>query len=44
MIALFRAGRFAFDKLLRFYRFDDINVTVEDVIAGKTIDAVLRLV
>ena len=41
MIALFRAGRFPFDKLIQTYPFADINEAVQDQLSGRTIKAVL---
>ena len=41
MIALYREGRFPFDKLVRFYRFDEINQAVRDCETGDTIKPVL---
>ena len=38
-----RAGRFPFDRLIRFYDFADINQAVEDIQAGRTIKALLRI-
>ena len=38
-----RAGRFPFDRLIRFYDFAEINRAVEDIRAGTTIKAVLRI-
>lgn len=38
-----RAGRFPFDRLIRFYDSAEINQAVEDVRAGTTIKAVLRI-
>ena len=41
LIQLWREGRFPFDRLLRRYRFDEINDAVEDVEHGRTIKPVL---
>ena len=41
MIALFRAGRFPFDKLIQTYPFAHINEAVQDQLSGRTIKAVL---
>lgn len=43
MIALFKQGRFPFDKLIRFYDFDQINEAVADSESGKTLKPVLRI-
>lgn len=42
LIELHRQGRFPFDRLIRFYDFNDINQAVEDSERGRTIKAVLR--
>jgi len=41
MIALYRAGRFPFDKLIQTYPFAHINEAVQDQLSGRTIKAVL---
>lgn len=43
LIELYREGRFAFDRLERFYHFDDINEAIADAKSGKTIKPVLRI-
>jgi len=43
MIELYRQGRFPFDKLLRFYSFDEINQAIHDSETGKTIKPVVRM-
>ena len=42
LIELYKQGRFPFDKLVTFYKLDDINKAVEDTEQGKVIKAVLR--
>lgn len=42
MIDLHRAGRFPFDRLIRFYDFADINQAFEDAGSGRVVKAVLR--
>lgn len=42
LIGLYRAGRFPFDRLIRFYDFADINTAFADAGAGRVIKAVLR--
>ena len=42
LVELYRQGRFPFDRLIRFYAFDQINEAVEDGERGRTIKAVLR--
>ncbi|EQB17139.1 hypothetical protein RLDS_04095 [Sphingobium lactosutens DS20] len=43
MIALWKQGKFPFDKLIRFYEFDQINEAVADSESGKTLKPVLRI-
>jgi len=43
MIELYRQGRFPFDKLIRFYRFDEINEAIHDSATGCTIKPVLQM-
>jgi aryl-alcohol dehydrogenase len=43
LIALHRAGRFPFDRLLRYYEFDGINQAMADARRGRTIKPVLRM-
>lgn len=42
LVELYRQGRFPFDKLIRFYDFEQINQAIEDGEQGRTIKAVLR--
>lgn len=42
MVELYRQGRFPFDKLIKTYRFDEINLAIEDQHKGTTIKAVLE--
>lgn len=42
LVELHRQGRFPFDRLIKFYGFDQINQAVEDSERGRTIKAVLR--
>jgi aryl-alcohol dehydrogenase len=39
----YRAGRFPFERLVRFYEFDDIDAAFEDSRNGTTIRPVLRI-
>jgi aryl-alcohol dehydrogenase len=41
LIALYRAGRFPFDKLIKTYPLDAINEAIEEHHAGKCVKAVL---
>jgi aryl-alcohol dehydrogenase len=43
LIDMHRQGVFPFDRLIRFYDFEDINAAVEDTRRGDTIKAVLRI-
>jgi aryl-alcohol dehydrogenase len=43
LIDLYQKGLFPFDKLIRFYDFEDINQAVEDSEKGTTIKAVVRM-
>jgi aryl-alcohol dehydrogenase len=43
LIELYRAGKFPYHPLLKFYDFGDINRAMDDVRCGKTIKAVLRM-
>jgi aryl-alcohol dehydrogenase len=43
LIEHYRAGRFPFDRLIRFYDFHDINQAAKDSITGKAIKPVLRM-
>jgi len=43
LIELWRAGRFPFDRLLRFYRLDQINEAAHDSESGAAIKPVLRM-
>jgi aryl-alcohol dehydrogenase len=42
LIELFLQGRFPFDRLVRFYRFDELNQAMADSEAGLTIKPILR--
>ncbi|MGA3294793.1 MAG: NAD(P)-dependent alcohol dehydrogenase [Candidatus Acidiferrales bacterium] len=43
LIEMYRAGKFPFDRLLRFYDFKEINQAVADANSGETIKPVLRI-
>jgi aryl-alcohol dehydrogenase len=43
LIDLYRQGRFPFDRLIKFYPFDQINQAVEDMEQGRVIKPVLRM-
>jgi aryl-alcohol dehydrogenase len=42
LIELYRQGRFAFDRMITFYPFEQINQAVEDSEKGRVLKAVLR--
>jgi aryl-alcohol dehydrogenase len=43
MIALYEAGQFPFDRLVKFYEFREINRAIADAKRGDTIKPVLRI-
>ncbi|ENY77366.1 benzyl alcohol dehydrogenase [Pseudomonas putida TRO1] len=43
LVELYRQGKFPFDKLLKFYSFDEINQAAEDSENGITLKPVLRI-
>ncbi|PCM44096.1 NAD(P)-dependent alcohol dehydrogenase [Marinobacter sp. ANT_B65] len=43
LIAYYKSGKFPFDKLVRFYEFDQINQAFEDSASGITIKPVLKV-
>lgn len=43
LITYFKAGQFPFDKLVKFYEFDQINQAFEDSASGVTIKPVLKV-
>jgi len=43
MIALYQAGLFPFDRLIKFYDFHEINQAIADASRGDTIKPVLRM-
>jgi aryl-alcohol dehydrogenase len=42
LVELYKLGRFPFDRLITFYRLNQIDQAVEDIKQGKTIKAVFR--
>ncbi|WP_398481031.1 NAD(P)-dependent alcohol dehydrogenase [Tardiphaga sp.] len=42
LVELYKQGRFPFDKLVKFYDFDQINQAVEDSEHGRAVKAVVR--
>jgi aryl-alcohol dehydrogenase len=43
LVELYMQGRFPFDKLVKFYRLDQINQAAEDSVKGITINPIVRL-
>jgi aryl-alcohol dehydrogenase len=43
LIELYRRGDFPFDRLVRFYEFDEINQAVADTRSGATVKPILRV-
>jgi aryl-alcohol dehydrogenase len=43
LVDLFLQGRFPFDKLVKFYPFDQINQAIHDTETGKAIKPVIRM-
>jgi aryl-alcohol dehydrogenase len=43
LIDLYRQGRFPYDRLIKFYEFEDINTAMDDAAKGATIKPVLRM-
>lgn len=43
IISLYKQGKFPFDKLIKFYDFEDINKAAEDSRSGATIKPVIRI-
>lgn len=43
LIELYRQGKFPFDKLIKFYKFDEINQAAKDSEAGVTLKPVIRV-
>jgi aryl-alcohol dehydrogenase len=42
LIELYRQGRFPFDRLVKFYDFDQVNQAMADSESGVTIKPILR--
>jgi aryl-alcohol dehydrogenase len=43
LVELYQAGRFPFDRLVRYYELDDINRAFDDTRSGATIKPILRI-
>jgi aryl-alcohol dehydrogenase len=43
LIELYAQGRFPFDRLIKFYPFEDINKAVEDMEKGLVVKPVLKM-
>lgn len=44
LVEYYKAGKFPFDRLVKFYKFEEINQALEDSITGKTIKPIIRMV
>jgi aryl-alcohol dehydrogenase len=42
LIELHRQGRFPFDQMVSFYKFEDINQAIEDAEQGRVVKAIVR--
>ena len=43
LVEEYRRGRFPFDRLIRQYRLDEIDLAEADMLSGRTIKPVLRI-
>ncbi|MFU4699477.1 NAD(P)-dependent alcohol dehydrogenase, partial [Pseudomonas aeruginosa] len=43
LVSLYLQGRFPFDKLVKFYSFEDINQAAEDSEKGITLKPIIRI-
>lgn len=43
LIELYRDGRFPFDKLVRYYPFEQVNEAIDDAESGRIVKAVVRM-
>jgi aryl-alcohol dehydrogenase len=43
LVELYRQGKFLFDKLIKFYPFEEINRAAEDSEEGVTLKPVLHI-
>lgn len=43
LVELYMNGKFPFDKLVKFYEFEDINQAAEDSVNGVTLKPILRI-
>jgi aryl-alcohol dehydrogenase len=43
LIEFYRQGKFPFDKLVRFYDFEQVNEAIADSESGVTIKPILRM-
>ena len=42
LIELYMLGRFPFDRLVKFYPFEEINTAVDDALSGRTVKPILK--
>lgn len=43
LVACYKAGQFPFDRLIKFYEFEQINQAFDDSASGTTIKPVLKM-
>ena len=43
LIDLYKMGKFPFDKMVKYYKFKDINQAVEDSEKGRTLKAIVTM-
>ncbi len=43
LIRLHGLGMFPFDRMVKFYRFDEINEAIADSLEGRTIKPIVRM-
>ena len=43
LIDFYKAGKFPFDRLVRYYEFEEINQAMEDMLSGKVIKPILKI-
>jgi aryl-alcohol dehydrogenase len=43
LVEMYKAGKFPFDRLVRFYDFENINQAFADTASGQTIKPILRI-
>ena len=43
LVELYQQGRFPFDKLVKYYSFEDINQAAADSAEGMTLKPIIRM-